>query len=79
MDTDSDYKTELFGLSWADRLGVSAPKLIAYGDISDKYLFRYMVLEFISGVTICDVEDKMTDAGQAERDRGFTSFKGTHI
>jgi serine/threonine protein kinase len=62
MDTDSDYNTELFGMSRAKRLGVSVPELIAYGDISDKYLFRYMVMEYIDGAAIGDVERGMTDA-----------------
>ena len=61
MDTDSDYKTELFGIERADRLGISAPQLLASGTVEDKYLFHYLIMENISGSSLGQLESRMTD------------------
>lgn len=60
MDTDSDYKTELFGLNRAARLGIPVPKLMANGYVADKYIFKYMIMEHIDGGNIGDIEDGLT-------------------
>lgn len=52
LNTDSDYRTEIFGLERAARLGVSAPKLVAKGAVADKYLFRYFIMEYVGGRTL---------------------------
>lgn len=49
MDSAPDYQTELFGLDRAQRLGLPAPRLLAAGQLQDRYLFRYLLLERIEG------------------------------
>ncbi len=61
MDTDSDFNTELFGIERAGKLGIPVPKLIASGTIKDKYEFRYLIMEHIYGITLGDIEGKVTD------------------
>jgi len=61
MDADSDYKTELFGIERANRLGIPAPQLIASGTVEDKYVFRYLIMEHISGASLGQLENGMTD------------------
>lgn len=66
MDTDSDYKTELFGIERANRLGLSAPQLLASGTVEDKYIFRYLIMEHISGGSFGQLESGMTDEEKME-------------
>ena len=61
MDTYSDYKTELFGMERANRLGISTPRLLAYGTIEDKYMFPYLIMEHISGGSLGQLESGMID------------------
>ncbi|AUS95334.1 hypothetical protein CDQ84_17680 [Clostridium thermosuccinogenes] len=61
MDTDSDYKTELFGIERVNRLGIPAPQLTASGTVEDKYVFHYLVMEHISGGSLGQLEGGMTD------------------
>ena len=56
----ADVNVELFGMKWANSLGVPSPKLIADGVIADKYNFRYMIMEYISGNLFEDIEDDLT-------------------
>lgn len=62
MDTEWDYETELFGIERANRLGISAPQLLASGIVEDKYAFRYMVMEYISGNSLGQLESVITDS-----------------
>lgn len=62
MDTLSDYDTELYGLSRAERLGVPAPRLAAAGHIADKYLFYYLVMERINGEALGKAGSSLDDA-----------------
>ena len=61
MDTESDFNTELFGLRHADRAGVSAPRLIASGEIEDRYTFKYMVMEYIEGKALGQLEASLSE------------------
>lgn len=61
MDTDSDYKTELFGIERANRLGISAPQLLASGTVEDKYVFRYLIMEYISSCSLGKLESGLTN------------------
>jgi tRNA A-37 threonylcarbamoyl transferase component Bud32 len=61
IDSSRDYYTELFGIERAYGLGVSVPKILAKGEIADKYLFRYMVMEHIDGKAFGDVCDNMSE------------------
>ena len=60
MDTDTDFDTELFGMCRVNNLGVFAPKLVASGAVEDKYLFCYMVMEYIDGIEISEIRKKLT-------------------
>lgn len=66
INTESDYKTELFGLGRANRLGIPAPGLIASGSVRDRYLFYYMVMENIGGTEFGAAEAAFSDADKAE-------------
>lgn len=55
FDTEADYHTELAVLSFAKAREIAIPKIIASGSVIDKYLFRYIIMEFIDGQDACDV------------------------
>jgi len=55
------YKTEKFGMSFAYFHGVTVPKLIASGEINDKYDFPYMVMDYIKGVDFTEASEKFSD------------------
>ncbi len=48
IDTEYDYNVELYTMEFANNEGISVPKIIANGEIQDKYLFRYIIMEFKS-------------------------------
>ncbi len=45
--TEQDYFTELSVMKFAIGQGISVPYVIAYGELEDKYLFRYIVMEYV--------------------------------
>ncbi len=47
--TDKDYFTELSALQHAHDVQITAPSLVHTGAIEDRYLFRYIIMEFING------------------------------
>ncbi len=59
-DSYPDYKTELFALRRANNLDITAPKLLASGEIRDKYLFRYLLMEHIDGPTLGDIKESLS-------------------
>jgi len=59
-NSESVYKTELFGQARALSLGVPVPKICASGIIKDKYDFPYIVSEFIDGVELKEKFDGMS-------------------
>ena len=61
IDQALDLQTELFSTRRANRLGLSAPKLIADGIVEDKYHFGYMITEYIGGVECIEAVKSMTD------------------
>jgi fructosamine-3-kinase len=60
-DSLPDYNAELFAIERSNRLGVSVPKLLAKGEIHDRYLFRYLIMEYIDGGLLCDVKNMLND------------------
>ena len=52
---ERDYPSELFGLARALSLGISVPKILASGILSDKYDFPYIVTEFMEGTVLKDL------------------------
>ena len=59
MDAQSDFNTELFSLKRANLFGISAPILITNGIIHDKYDFFYLIMEFVDGKLIDEIEDEL--------------------
>jgi len=50
INSNIDYETEVFALTFAMNNGVSVPNLITSGKIKDKYDFSYMIMDYIDGV-----------------------------
>ena len=63
-ELDEDFVThsdvELFGMKLANSRGVPAPKLIAYDAVEDKYHFRYMIMEYVNGKRLFDIEEDLS-------------------
>jgi serine/threonine protein kinase len=61
---DEDYGTnvdvELFGIKLANNQGVPSPKLFSYGAVADKYYFRYMIMEYICGKLLGEIEEELS-------------------
>ncbi len=49
FNTEIDYNCELIGMKRAISLGINIPKVIASSFIEDKYLFRYIIMDYIDG------------------------------
>jgi len=54
--TDDDYFIELSALKHANDVRITAPLLVCTGSIDDRYLFRYIIMDFIHGQ---DAEHKL--------------------
>ncbi|GAV13173.1 aminoglycoside phosphotransferase family protein [Paenibacillus sp. NAIST15-1] len=48
-NTDVDYQAEITAMERAIQQGIHAPNVIAASYIQDKYLFRYIIMDFIQG------------------------------
>jgi len=59
-DYGTNVDVELFGMKLANAQGVPAPKLIAHGEVEDKYYFRYMIMEYINGKMFGEIEDSLS-------------------
>jgi serine/threonine protein kinase len=66
MDSLPDYRSELFAQERAKRLGVSVPVLLAKGEIQDRYLFRYLIMEYIEGGMLRDIRDGLDTEEKTE-------------
>lgn len=56
-----DYITEQFGIKRANELGLATPKLIGYGEVEDKYTFRYLIMEYVDGKALSKVFKELSD------------------
>lgn len=61
MDSTYDYNTELAVSLYMDELGIPSPKIIASGEVRDKYLFRYMIMDFIEGKSADEAFSEMNE------------------
>ncbi|MCL2198215.1 MAG: aminoglycoside phosphotransferase family protein [Defluviitaleaceae bacterium] len=59
-DYGTTIEVEMFGMRLAEEVGVPAPRLIADGEVDDKYFFRYMVMDYIHGKMLCDVAKNLS-------------------
>lgn len=62
LDGAADMESELFATDFANKHGVNSPKIIADGEIYDKYDFKYIVMSFERGVSFGDAVGSMSDA-----------------
>lgn len=62
LDTLPDYRAELFGMERALSLGIPATRVVAKGEMDDKYLFRYIVMNHIRGRMFGEACDGMTQS-----------------
>lgn len=59
-DSLPDYKAEVFAIERSNKLSVCVPKLLAKGEYRDRYLFRYLIMEYVDGELLCDVRDTLS-------------------
>lgn len=76
LNTESDYAAELFGLRHAENKGVEAPRLLAFGQIQDKYLFYYLLMPYISGSTLGSKESMLSAAEKEKIGAGLKDITG---
>lgn len=62
LDGAADMESELFATEFANKHGVNSPKIVAVGEICDKYDFKYIVMSFERGVSFGDAVESMSDA-----------------
>lgn len=62
LDGAADMESELFATEFANKHGVNSPKIVAHGEIRDKYDFKYLVMSFERGEQFGDCVDSMSDA-----------------
>ncbi len=49
FNTQIEYDNEINAIKIAYRIGINTPLLVANDEILDKYLFKYMIMEYIDG------------------------------
>ncbi len=59
-DSLPDYKAEIFAMKRVNAIGVSVPRLIAKGQIQDKYLFRYIIMDYVKGKMLGEIKDTLS-------------------
>lgn len=59
-DSLPDYKAEIFAMKRVNAIGVSVPRLIAKGQMQDKYLFRYIIMDYVKGNMLGDIKDTLS-------------------
>lgn len=62
LDGAADMESELFATKLANKHGVNSPKIVAVGEICDRYDFKYIVMSFERGVSFGDAVESMSDA-----------------
>lgn len=60
-DSTSEYNTEIKAMDLASKLGILVPKVIAKSSIVDKYVFNYLIMEYIDGKTLGDIKPNLSD------------------
>ncbi len=61
LDSAVDMATEIFATNFGDKCGVKVPKIVATGEISDRYSFKYLVMDFARGVQLGDAFPTMSE------------------
>ncbi|MBE5967449.1 MAG: aminoglycoside phosphotransferase family protein [Lachnospiraceae bacterium] len=81
MQMESDYFTELFSMERAKKLGIHVPAVIAKGEIEDKYVFKYIIMEYACGIELADIKTRLSDEdkrGIGKQLRDITDRWNTH-
>jgi len=60
IEVGADINTELFGIKRAVALGIPTPKLIASGEIVDKYNFHYMITEYLNAASFREIKNSLS-------------------
>lgn len=61
-----EFAIELYGLRFAQSLGLRTPRLLDSGSIEDRYVFRYFVMERLEGPEAGEALKTLSPAGRAE-------------
>lgn len=72
---DTEFAIEEYGLKFAELQGISIPKLITSGIVHDKYDFKYMIMEYIEGKSLDDIECEFTDKDKFNVGKKLAEFK----
>lgn len=51
-----EYRSEVYAMDKIIKMGLPTARIYAKGEIRDKYLFRYIIMEYIKGRTLGDVK-----------------------
>lgn len=65
MDSRCDWEAEQAAMTQAEKLEVPAPKVLAAGERQDRYLFRYLIMDYCPGAEAGEAISKMTPAEKA--------------
>lgn len=64
--TNRDYKVELESLTWAKKCGVNCPTIVTTNVIRDKYIFYYIIMDYIDGYEIGNKLKDYSEKNQIE-------------
>ncbi|MCI8442835.1 MAG: aminoglycoside phosphotransferase family protein [Provencibacterium sp.] len=59
LNTLPDYQSETFGMQRAEKLGLHAARLLAAGELQDRYLFRYLIMQKLPGKSFAQAKKQM--------------------
>lgn len=51
LDTLIDFQSEQFGIAHAQKQGILTSNIVACGEIQDQYLFRYLLIRYLTGIS----------------------------
>ncbi len=60
FDGSLDASVEKSAMHAANSFGVECPRIVASGEICDKYVFTYIVMDFIEGTEFKDIREKLS-------------------
>lgn len=72
LDTEYDFKAELSVMEHIGKKGIAAPGIVTKGELKDKYLFRYIIMEYIEGK---DAGDVLPDYNPAQKKEAVKQLK----
>lgn len=87
FNTEIDYNCEIIGMKRAMSLGINIPGVVAASFIEDKYLFRYIIMDYIDGKDAKSIlmhystDEKICFVGQLKQNisKMNTKFKSKYL